>query len=102
MAEQEIQGAEWSHDEPSPRAVQVALVGGSDHDRLRDVEVDLAVQRERINDHERVLTSIDKHLQDLVSRVDRFRTILLVGIAAVFGGSENGAEAIKQALTVIA
>lgn len=59
-------------------------------ERLSAVETTQAVQGQRLNDHDVVLIDIRHHLRELIGRVDKFQTRLIVVALLVFAGTKNG------------
>lgn len=74
----------------------------AEHQDIADVKVEQAVQRQRIDDHDKVLKDISSFLEKLLLRVDAIERKVeragLVILIALFAGSENGAEIAKTVL----
>lgn len=59
--------------------------------RLTKVERTQDVHAQQLQDHDKVLTALVKHLGQIVDRMDRFeKRLIIVGII-IFSGTKNGA-----------
>ena len=96
MAEDTHQGVEWSPGE-TPRPVSVAVVqhGPTDNERIRDLEEGQRKHDTMLQDHSKVLESINEHLEKLSEQVGKFSTRFIVAVIVIFGGTQNGEEIAK-------
>lgn len=64
----------------------------TDPETLRET---VARHDEQIQDHDRVIRSLEKHLSDLLSSFNAFQTKVLVAAAIVFAGSDKGTDLLR-------
>jgi hypothetical protein len=50
---------------------------------------------EQLQDHDRVIRSLERHLADLLKSFNAFQTKVLVAAAIVFAGSHQGSAVLK-------
>lgn len=101
-SDESVQGATWSRERPTPEPVQVSLVHTAPEGaRLRDLEEGQRTHKARLDEHDNVLASIDRRLGELIVRVDKFSTRLLIGVAILFGGTENGGALARELASLL-
>lgn len=65
-------------------------------EKLNEVIVEQALQRQRIDDHDQVLRDLRDLFKGILQRVDSLERKALLLVAVMIAGSENGAAVISK------